>query len=75
MDTRRACPRFDIERAGAGTIDINESPSRLSPLGLAGYPVLMLTSALHMLGHLDMVKGTGLVGLIPHGLFELVLPI
>jgi len=50
-------------------------PRWLSVLGLLGYPALMLTSILHMLDYADMVDGTAFVGLIPGGLFELVLPL
>jgi hypothetical protein len=50
-------------------------PRWLSLLGLVGYPALMLTSILHMLDDADMVNGTAFIGLIPGGLFELVLPI
>ena len=50
-------------------------PPGLSVLGLIGYPVLFLAAVLDMLGLVDTVGGLGLVGLVPGGLFELVLPI
>ena len=50
-------------------------PRGFSVLGLIGYPVLLLAAVLDMLGVVDTVGGLGLVGLIPGGLFELVLPI
>ncbi len=50
-------------------------PRALSLLGLIGYPALLLAAVLDMLGFVDTVGGAGLVGLVPGGLFELVLPI
>jgi hypothetical protein len=50
-------------------------PRGLSVLGLVGYPALLLAAVLDMLGVVDTVAGAGLVGLVPGGLFELVLPI
>jgi hypothetical protein len=50
-------------------------PQGLSVLGLIGYPALLLTAVLDMLGIVDTVGGVGLVGLVPGGLFELLLPI
>ena len=50
-------------------------PRGLSMLGLIGYPALLLAAVLDMLGIVDTVGGAGLVGLVPGGLFELVLPI
>ncbi len=50
-------------------------PRWLSVLGLIGYTVLFLAAVLDMLGLVDTVGGLGLVGLVPGGLFELVLPI
>lgn len=50
-------------------------PRWLSILGLVGYTALMLASILHMFGVLDMVNGTAWVGLVPGGLFEIILPL
>src|SRR5436305_1918232 len=50
-------------------------PRWLAVLGLIGYPALLLVAVLDMLGLIDTVAGLGLVGLIPGGLFELLLPI
>lgn len=50
-------------------------PSGLSLLGLIGYPALLLAAGLDMLGIVDTVGGAGLLGLVPGGLFELLLPI
>jgi hypothetical protein len=50
-------------------------PRGFSVLGLIGYPVLLLVAVLDMLGVVDTVNGAGLVGLVPGGLFELLLPI
>src|SRR5581483_6643367 len=50
-------------------------PRGLSVLGLIGYVVLLLAAVLDMLGFIDTVAGLGLVGLVPGGLFELLLPI
>jgi Domain of unknown function (DUF4386) len=50
-------------------------PRGLSVLGLIGYPVLLLAAVLDMLGLVDTVAGAGLVGLVPGGLFEFLLPI
>jgi Domain of unknown function (DUF4386) len=50
-------------------------PRGLSVLGLIGYPALLLAAVLDILGIADTVGGLGLVGLVPGGLFELVLPI
>ena len=50
-------------------------PRGFSVLGLVGYPVLFLTAVLDILGRVDAVGGAGLVGLVPGGLFELLLPI
>ncbi len=50
-------------------------PRGLSVLGLIGYPALLLAAVLDMLGIVDTVGGAGLVGLVPGGLFELLLPI
>jgi uncharacterized protein DUF4386 len=53
----------------------NLVPRWLSVLGLVGYPALFVAALLDMLGLVDTVGGLGLVGLVPGGLFELVLPI
>jgi hypothetical protein len=50
-------------------------PRGFSVLGLIGYPMLLLAAVLDMLGIVDTVGGAGLVGLVPGGLFELLLPI
>ena len=50
-------------------------PRGLSVLGLIGYVALLLAAVLDMLGLIDTVAGLGLVGLVPGGLFELLLPI
>jgi hypothetical protein len=50
-------------------------PRGFSVLGLIGYPALFLAAVLDMLGLVDTVGGVGLVGLVPGGLFELLLPI
>jgi hypothetical protein len=50
-------------------------PRGFSVLGLIGYPVLLLAAVLDMFGVVDTVNGTGLVGLVPGGVFELLLPI
>jgi hypothetical protein len=50
-------------------------PRGLSVLGLIGYPALLLAAVLDMLGLVDTVAGAGMVGLVPGGLFELLLPI
>ena len=50
-------------------------PRWLAVLGLIGYPALLLVAVLDMFGIVDTVAGLGLVGLVPGGLFELLLPI
>jgi len=50
-------------------------PRWLAVLGLIGYPALLLVAVLDMLGIVDTVAGLGLVGLVPGGLFEFLLPI
>jgi hypothetical protein len=50
-------------------------PRGLSLLGLVGYPALLLAAVLDMLGRADTVGGLGLVGLVPGGVFELLLRI
>src|SRR2546430_11783644 len=47
----------------------------LAVLGLIGYPALLLVAVLDMFGIVDTMAGLGLVGLVPGGLFELLLPI
>jgi hypothetical protein len=54
--------------------------SRLVPrpfaiLGLIGYPVLLAGAALAMFGVTDVQQGTGMLAMLPGGLFELILPI
>jgi hypothetical protein len=50
-------------------------PRWLSVLGLIGYAALLLVAVLDMLGLIDTVAGTGLVGLVPGGMFEFILPL
>jgi hypothetical protein len=50
-------------------------PRWLAVLGLIGYVALLGASVLDMLGIVDTVAGLGLVGLVPGGLFEFLLPI
>ena len=50
-------------------------PRGLSVLGLIGYVALLLVAVLDILGLVDTVAGLGLVGLVPGGLFEFLLPI
>jgi hypothetical protein len=50
-------------------------PQWLSVLGLIGYAALLVGAVLNTLGLIDMATGTGIVWLVPGGLFELVLPI
>jgi uncharacterized membrane protein len=50
-------------------------PRALSVLGLVGYMALLLVAVLDMLGIADTVAGAGMVGLVPGGIFEFVLPI
>ena len=50
-------------------------PRWLAVLGLIGYVALLGASVLDMLGIVDTVAGLGLVGLVPGGLFEFILPI
>jgi hypothetical protein len=50
-------------------------PRVLSVLGLIGYPMLLLAAVLDLLGVVDTVAGAGLIGLVPGGLFEFLLPI
>src|SRR5712691_2534231 len=50
-------------------------PRWLAVLGLIGYAALLGASVLDILGIVDTVAGLGLVGLVPGGLFEFLLPI
>jgi hypothetical protein len=50
-------------------------PQVLSILGLVGYTALFMVAVLDLLGLTDTVAGWGLVGLVPGGLFEFLLPI
>ena len=50
-------------------------PRGLSVLALVGYPALLLAAVLDVLGIVDTVAGAGVLGLVPGGLFELLLPI
>ena len=50
-------------------------PRPLAVLGLIGYPVLLAGAALAMFGVTDVQQGTGMLAMLPGGLFELFLPI
>jgi hypothetical protein len=50
-------------------------PRNLAMLGLIGYPVFLLGSILAMFNLIDVTHGTGMLALVPGGLFELILPI
>ncbi|MFA5856320.1 MAG: DUF4386 domain-containing protein [Parachlamydiales bacterium] len=50
-------------------------PRYLSVLGIIGYAILLLGVLLTMLGYVDINTGTGMLLLLPGGLFELFLPI
>lgn len=50
-------------------------PRGLSVLGLIGYGALLVAAVLDMLGVIDTAAGSGVIGLVPGGLFELALPI
>ena len=50
-------------------------PRPLAVLGLIGYPVLLAGAALAMFGVTDVQQGTGMLAMLPGGLFELILPI
>jgi hypothetical protein len=50
-------------------------PRNLSMLGLIGYPVFLVGSILAMFNLIDVTHGTGMLALVPGGLFELILPI
>jgi hypothetical protein len=49
-------------------------PRWLAVLGLMGYPLLATGAVLDMLGQMDTLHGTGMLLLMPGGLFELILP-
>jgi len=51
------------------------APRPLAVLGLIGYPVLLAGAALAMFGVTDVQQGTGMLAMLPGGLFELFLPI
>jgi Domain of unknown function (DUF4386) len=50
-------------------------PRWIAILGLIGYPVLLLGGILAIFNQTSVTHGTGLVAVIPGGLFELILPI
>ncbi|QBI18502.1 DUF4386 domain-containing protein [Egibacter rhizosphaerae] len=50
-------------------------PRPLAVLGLAGYPVLLVGTVLHVFDLADVTQGAGLLAVAPGGLFELILPI
>jgi len=50
-------------------------PRAVSVLGVVGYPVLLVGSALAAFGVGDVSRGPGLLALVPGGLFELLLPL
>jgi Domain of unknown function (DUF4386) len=50
-------------------------PRPLAILGLIGYPVLLVGCVLAMFGATDLTQGSGLLAVLPGGLFELILPI
>jgi hypothetical protein len=50
-------------------------PRPFAVLGLIGYPVLLAGAALTMFGVTDVQQGTGMLAMLPGGLFELILPI
>jgi Domain of unknown function (DUF4386) len=50
-------------------------PRNLSMLGVIGYPVFLMGSILAMFNLIDITHGTGMLALVPGGLFELILPI
>ena len=49
-------------------------PKNLSMLGLIGYPVFVVGTVLAMFNVVDVAHGTGMLALVPGGLFELILP-
>lgn len=50
-------------------------PRSLAILGVIGYPIFLIGSILAMFNQIDVTHGTGLLALVPGGLFELILPI
>jgi hypothetical protein len=50
-------------------------PRPIAILGLIGYPVLFAGCVLDMFGATDVTVGSGLLAVVPGGLFELILPI
>ncbi|HEY5271887.1 MAG TPA: DUF4386 family protein [Acidimicrobiales bacterium] len=50
-------------------------PKNLSMLGLIGYPVFLAESVLAMFNVVNVTHGTGMLALVPGGLFELLLPV
>ncbi len=50
-------------------------PRSLAILGLVGYPLLSMGAVLDMIGQVDTLQGTGMLLLVPGGLFELLLPL
>lgn len=50
-------------------------PRPLAVLGLAGYPVLLAGTVLHLFDLADVTQGVGLLAAAPGGIFELILPI
>jgi len=50
-------------------------PRPIAVLGLIGYPVLFAGCVLAMFGVADVQQGTGMLAILPGGLFELILPI
>jgi hypothetical protein len=50
-------------------------PRAFSVLAIVGYVALLVAAVLDMLGLVDTVAGAGMVGLVPGGLFEFLLPI
>jgi len=50
-------------------------PRWIAALGLVGYPLLAMGAVQDMLGQVDTLHGTGMLLLMPGGLFELILPV
>ena len=50
-------------------------PRNLALLGVIGYPIFLVGSMLAMFNLINVTHGTGMLALVPGGLFELVLPI
>ena len=50
-------------------------PRNVSMLGLIGYPVFLVGTVLAMFNLIHVTHGAGMLGLVPGGLFELILPI